>query len=213
MQAYRQRWAKGIQTEDEEGNPLDLPFVPGVDLLWAVEDSEVEFGDFAQADLKPILDAVKDDIQDLAAISRTPPQYLLGGIVNVSGDALIEARAGHVAKVGQRIRYTSEHWERVMAIAGLYANNKRLASGVDSETLWADPESRTDAEKADAAVKRMAAGVPWSQRMDDLGYTPQQIQRMQGERYSEMLMSAPQIAQPPTRAALPAPAPAPQPAG
>ena len=37
---------EGVPTEDEDGNPLDLPFVPGVDLLWAVDDdpSNVEFG-------------------------------------------------------------------------------------------------------------------------------------------------------------------------
>jgi hypothetical protein len=54
LQAYRQRWIKGMPSEDEDGNPLDLPFVPGVDMLWSVDadPSDVEFGEFSQVDLR-----------------------------------------------------------------------------------------------------------------------------------------------------------------
>lgn len=190
IQAYRQRWAKGLATEDEDGNPLDLPFVPGVDLLWAVEDGDVEFGSFEASDLAPMLKAVEADVRDLAAISRTPPHYLLGEIVNASGDALKAAETGLVAKVVERQRHASESWERVMALAGKYAGHGALQEA-DTETLWKDPESRTMAELADAAVKKMAAGVPWRQRMEDMGYSPPQIQRMEVERAKEMLMAAP----------------------
>lgn len=188
MQAYRQRWAKGIQTTDDEGQPLDLPFVPGVDLLWAVEDEAAEFGDFPAADIMPILNAAKEDIRQLAAISRTPPHYLVGELNNVNSETLKATETGLISKVNERSVHAGEAWERVMWLAGQYAGIPSLSSTTDTEVIWADPESRTVAELADAAVKKAAAGVPWRQRMVDLGYSPQEIDRMETERMQDLLL-------------------------
>ncbi len=40
------------------------------------------------------------------------------------------------------------------------------------ETIWADPETRTVAQAADAAVKKLAVGVSREQVLEDLGYSP-----------------------------------------
>lgn len=189
VQAYRQRWVKGIKTEDENGEPIDLPFIPGVDMLWAVEDVDAEFGDFAVTDLGNIMKAVEADIRDLAAISRTPPHYLLSELSNVSGNALNQSETGLSMKAWERIGTTSDSWEQVMAIAGIYAGHEAL-SAPDSETLWKDPEARTRAELADASVKESAAGVTWRFRMERLGFSPPEIERMDAERQAEQLMAA-----------------------
>lgn len=196
VQAYRQRWVKGIKTEDETGQPIDLPFIPGVDMLWAVEDIDAQFGDFAVTDLGPIMKAVEADIRDLAAISRTPPHYLLSELSNVSGDALNQSETGLSMKAWERIGTTSDSWERVMSIAGIHAGHEAL-SAPDSETLWKDPEARTRAELADASVKESAAGVTWRFRMERLNFTPQEIDRMDAERQAEQLMAAVTAAQAP----------------
>lgn len=199
VQAYRQRWVKGIKTEDENGEPLDLPFIPGVDMLWAVEDVDAQFGDFQVTDLGPIMKAVEADIRDLAAISRTPPHYLLNDIVNASGDTLKQAETGLAMKGWERIVTTSDSWERVMAIAGLYAGYEALTEP-DTEVIWRDPETRTRAELADASVKEAAAGVTWRFRMERLGFSPQQIDRMDAERQAEQLMASVTAAQAPPQA-------------
>lgn len=186
MQAYRQRWMKGGKITDEEGNPLP-PFDPGADLLWAVEDEKAEFGDFEATDIRPLLEATKADVNDLAAISRTPPHYLLGALVNVSGDALTAAETGLVSKVRDRMTGWGESWEDVDRLAGLYL-------GVDpdpsSSLIWADPQFRSIAEISDAATKQQAVGVPWSTLMELLQYTPEQIKRMRSERAADALLTA-----------------------
>jgi hypothetical protein len=186
MQAYRQRWVKGVDVEDENGNP-QRPFDPGADLLWVVPDSDAAFGDFQQTDLKPILSASASDIRDLAAISRTPPHYLLADIANVSGDALTAAESGLTSKVKDRAIEFGESWERVIMIAGLWAGPD---IGSDSVIVWADPERRTLAELADAAVKWEAAGVPFRERMSLLGFTPSEIDRMEAERMRDALLAS-----------------------
>lgn len=186
MQAYRQRWMKGVDIEDENGNP-QRPFDPGADLIWAVPDDAAAFGDFDATDIRPILQAVSADIRDLAAISRTPPHYLLADIANVSGDALTAAESGLTSKSRDRATEFGEDWERTIRMAGKYTS---VEIGDDSTIVWADFERRTLAELADAAVKWEAAGVPFRERMSLLGFTPPEIDRMEAERMADSLMAS-----------------------
>lgn len=186
MQAYRQRWMKGAKITDEEGNPLP-PFDPGADLLWAVEDSDAQFGEFEPTDIRPLLEATKADVNDLAAITRTPPHYLLGALVNVSGDALTAAETGLVSKVKDRMVGWGESWEDVDRVAGLYLGETPNPS---SSLVWADPQFRSIAEISDAATKQQAVGVPWRQLMELLQFTPDQIQVMRAERAADAMLTA-----------------------
>lgn len=185
MQAYRQRWAKGVSMKDEQGNPVELD--PGADLLWAVPNDQAAFGDFAQADLSGILKAAEADVRDLAAIARTPAHYLLAQMVNISADALLAAEIGLVAKALERQRQFGESWEQVMRLAAIAAGEQPAD---DAEVIWKDPQTRTIAELYDAASKAQASGVPWRSRMELLGKTPQEIDRMETERTSDALLMA-----------------------
>lgn len=187
-QAYRQRTAIGIASEDEDGNPIDLPFVPGVDMLWTVDadPSEVKFDEFSQVDLRPLLEAARDDVTAFVTLTGLPPHYVAGDLVNASADALAAAEARLVAKVRARQRIFGEAWERVINLAARWMNVQLPA---DTEIIWADPERKTDAQLADAAVKKQAAGVPWHQRMEDLHYTPPQIARMETDRAADALLA------------------------
>lgn len=186
MQAYRQRWVKGVTVEDESGVPRQ-PFTPGADLLWAVEDTDALFGDFAATDLSPLLKAVDADVRDLAAITRTPPHYLVGAMVNISGDALKAAESGLVSKAADRQMHFGEAFERVMRLS-FKLIGQTLPD--DAETLWVNPEFRTLSELSDAAVKQGSAGVPWRSRMELLGKTPPEIARMETERTADALLMA-----------------------
>lgn len=199
-QAYRQRWMTGVKVEDEHGN-ADAPFDPGADLIWSVEDEKAKFGDFEAADIDQILNASKEDIRQLAAISRTPPHYLVGELNNVNGETLKATETGLVAKCSNRKRHWGEDWETVNKLSAII-EGRTVAD--DSETIWADSESRSVAELADAAVKKQATGVPWRQNMADLGYSPSQIDRMEAERTTDAIIAG--LAQPePTPAPVPAP--------
>lgn len=186
MQAYRQRWIKGAKLTDDAGNP-QAPFDPGADLLWAVEDDKAEFGDFETTDIRPLLDATKADVNDLAAVTRTPPHYLLGALVNVSGDALTAAETGLVSKVRDRMASWGESWEDVDRIGGLYLDR---APDPSSSLIWADPQFRSRAEMADAAVKESSVGVPWAMLMERLQFTPDDIKLMRSERAADAMLAA-----------------------
>ncbi|WP_329168284.1 phage portal protein [Streptomyces sp. NBC_01267] len=186
--AFRQRYAAGLEVDEDPitGKAIQ-PFQLDIRKLWTTDNPEVRFGEFAATDLAPYVRAVTAAVQDLAAISRTPPHYLIGAVVNVSGDALKAAETGLVAKVKDRQTELGEGWEGVMRLAFRVLGDEEKANAYDLETVWRDPESRTVSELADAAVKKQAAGVPWRQRMEDMGYTPTQIARMEIDRAADAL--------------------------
>lgn len=186
MQAYRQRWVKGIDLEDKNGNP-QTSFDPGADLLWAVPDQKAEFGEFGAVDLAPLISAIESDVSHMAAITRCPPQYLLGSVINVSGDALTAAETGLVAKTGEREQEYGESWEAVYRLAG-----KVMGQTIpdDAEVLWRDPQFRSLTEMASANVQLKTAGVPWRTRMTMLDKTPPEIERMDSERHADAALAA-----------------------
>ncbi|GAB7187160.1 hypothetical protein ATKI12_6991 [Kitasatospora sp. Ki12] len=188
--AFRQRFAAGLEVDEDPvtGKPIE-PFQLDIRRLWTTDNPDVKFGEFAATDLVPYVKAVEAATQDLAAISRTPPHYLLGQVVNVSGDALKAAETGLVSKVRDRQRNFGESWEAVMRLAFAVLGDEQRATAYDAETVWRDPESRTLAELADAAVKRQAAGVPWRQRMEGMGYTPTEIDRMDIDRAQDSMLT------------------------
>lgn len=204
-QAFRQRWAIGTEIKNQ--------FDPGADLLWWVEDDKAKFGDFTSADLRQFIDATRSDVEFMASVTRTPPYYLLGQMANLSGDALTAAEAGLVAKAKRRMAQFDESWEAVQAL-GFKLKGRDVA--VDAEAIWADPERRNQAAQADAAVKKDSVGVPWRQLMEDLGYSPQQIDRMEtlkaADKLTASLFAPPPPPPLPPGAQIPPPAPGAPPA-
>lgn len=195
-QAYKQRWAKGITIpKNDQGMPKP-PFDPGADILWAVESPDAAFGEFKEADITMILQAVRDDVGDFAAITKTPPHYLLGEIVNASGDALKAAETGLVSKTKTRIKTAGWTWEKVIKLAFGWLGDRDKQNEVLAETIWADPESRSRAELADAILKETQMGLPPEMAFERLGLTPAQIQRaMQLKRAEEMRQAVMMAAQ------------------
>ena len=201
-QAYKQRWAKGVTIPKDDSGRAQPPFDPGSDILWAVSSTDAAFGEFREADIRQILEAVRDDVGDLAAITKTPPHYLLGEIVNASGDALKAAETGLVSKTKQRIKSAGWSWEKVIRLGFAYLGDERAKSEV-AETIWADPESRSRAELADAILKETQMGLPPEMAFERLGLTPAQVTRamtlMRAKEVRDAMLMATQNSMSPQR--------------
>ena len=176
--AFRQRWVTGMEipTDPVSGQPVE-PFKAAVDRLWVHEDPQTRFGEFSATDLTNFVGAVEMLIQHIASQTRTPPHYFYLRGSFPSGESLRAAETGLVAKCRRRMTPWSEAWEQVMRLAGRAAGNAGLANAVDMETIWADPESRTESEHTDAVLKMSSMGVPKRGLWELLGFSPQQIER------------------------------------
>lgn len=192
LQAFRQRAVKGVPSHDAQGIeiPYDDVFAADPGALWLLPDT-ADIWESGQVDLGPIRQAVRDDVQDLAAVTRTPLFYLTPEATNGSAEGASLAREGLVFKTSDRIVQASEAWEQVMALAFLFAGDEARARRGDMETLWASPERFSLAERYDAASKAAAAGVPWRSVMRDvLQFSPQQVDRMEADRATDAFLSA-----------------------
>jgi hypothetical protein len=79
--SFGQRWATGIEIPKDPvtGRPIgEERFLASVSRLWTSEDPDTKFGQFPESDLGNYVKAIEMMIQHVAAITRTPPHYLLG---------------------------------------------------------------------------------------------------------------------------------------
>ncbi|MGW0930693.1 phage portal protein [Streptomyces sp. NPDC002644] len=174
--AWPQRWVTGLEIEeDENGNPKE-PFKVSVAKLLQAEDPNAKFGQFAAADLKNYVNLINLLVQHLSSVSRTPSHYFLVNQGNApSGEAIISAEAGLVAKVKERMLYFGEAWEQVIRLCFKVKKDKR-ADEYALETVWADPEYRTEAQHIDSLLKLRQLDVPKELLWMRAGFTASEIE-------------------------------------
>jgi hypothetical protein len=180
--AFPQRYVTGLEvpTDPETGRPLDREkFLSSVARLWVAEDSNVEFGQLTESEGRGYIAWIEMLVQHMAAISRTPPHYLLGQSGNFpSGESLKATETGLVKKVKRKQTTYGEAWEEAMRLAFLYRGDPSRGAAADVETMWADPESRSEGELVDALVKLAGLGYPLEVLWEMHGESPQQVARM-----------------------------------
>lgn len=187
--AHKQRWAVGLTIhEDENGKPVE-PFNIAVDKLIYDESPEAKFGEFLQTDLENYTKAIEQKVLHIAVTTRTPRHYLIQQGQSPSGDAIRSAEAGLVKKAQRKQRPFGEGLEETLRLARQFAGAPDAP--VDSEIVWADPETRSEAETTDATIKQLQAGViPWEAALEKLGYTQTQIARFAAMRARDELLRA-----------------------
>jgi hypothetical protein len=188
-QAFRQRAIKGdLPTIDEAGNPINYAeiFKPGAGALWKLPDS-VEMWESAQTSLMDILESVKADLRDLAAVSRTPLPMLMPEGQNQSAEGATFAREGLIFKTQDRLARAGARWSEVMRIALVIEG---MPSTTQVETVWSPPELQSLGEKADA-LSKVGDQIPWRTKMTQImGFDGDTVDRMAAERAEEMMLAS-----------------------
>jgi hypothetical protein len=160
--AFRQRWATGMQIpkDPKTGRPVET-FQAAVDRIWATPSKDVKFGEFEQTNLDGYLKSREAGVKAMAAIAQVPPHFLLGGMVNISADALTAAESGLARKVHERQTIFGESWEQVFRLAAWADGDHSSAEDTDARVIWHDAEARSLSQTVDALGKlSQMLGVP-----------------------------------------------------
>jgi hypothetical protein len=178
------RWAVGLRESDfvdEAGNQIS-PWSMAAGHVWSTEQppSEVQLGQFPESSLTNFLETIRSLAQLASQVLALPPHYLSFTTDNpASADAIRSSEIQLVKRVERKQTFLGGAWEDVMRLA------LRIQTGVwdetarSLETMWRDPSTPTIAQKADATVKLVQAGViSLDQGREDLGYTDEQRARM-----------------------------------
>lgn len=171
--AFPQKWATGFPDEDGQGNKTQIDV--GRNRMVTSDVAETRFGQWEAASLDPYSLAKREDVKDIASRTRTPAQYLLGELSNVNGETLKAAESGLVSKVKQRMRPIGEGLEQAAACARRAAG--LAGTGQTIETIWRNPEFRTEGELVDALTKMATLGVPREALWERWGATQTEISR------------------------------------
>ncbi len=196
MQAFRQRAVKGLPAVYPPEHPLagkvidySEVFVSDPAAFWLLP-KDAEMWESALNDLTPILSAVKDDLEHLASVTRTPMHMLTPAGVNQSAEGASLAREGLVFKVEDRISRTSYPWQQVMSLALLHAGQPERADLSQLRTIWAPAQRLSLQERADAASKLKDVLPRRTLLIEVLGYTPAQADRVMTEIADDQLLAA-----------------------
>lgn len=170
---------------DDDGNELP-PFRSEPNSVAQFENPEAKTFEFKAADRNNL--SIFDELAQLAAATSTPRHYfpVAGAIANVSAET-IRAFEGplHATVNGSHKPSLGEGWEEVKRLGGKII-------GVDvpqwASTQWADHESRSLGERADAFLKLSQGNLPWAASAEmALHLTQEQIRQYEVEQAGSAL--------------------------
>jgi len=180
--AMPRRWAVGLTADDfvdKDNNPISV-WSRDTGTLWGSENKDAKFGQFNEADLTVFHNSIKLLAQLASQMLALPPHYLsFVGDNPASADAIRSSETQLVKRVERKHTYFGGSWEDVQRLVLRIKNGKWDEGAKTLETVWRDPSTPTEAQKADATVKKVQTNIiPVEQARIDLGYTQQERDNM-----------------------------------
>lgn len=143
--------ADGLPVMDgSTGKPKVIPIQADASRFLVAPDADTRFQQLDETPLGGFIDAVESAAKHLAAVSQTPPHYMLGSTVNLSAEALAAAESALTRAVDEYRHMFGEAWELVLA---LVATARGLEADEHAQVLWKDTGSRSMSQTVDALGK------------------------------------------------------------
>jgi hypothetical protein len=154
-------------------------------ILW-VPGKDASTAEWSAANLDVFSKVIEHGVDHIAAQTRTPPHYLVAKMVNAGGEALTVAEAGLVSKINERIVYVTapQRQQYQLIYLGLGQPEKARAAR-SGQLLWDNPQYRSEAQLADANVKRKQYGYPVEYLLELDGHDPDEVKRIMAMREAE----------------------------
>jgi hypothetical protein len=166
--------------------PVDLERF-AVDRVMFFTGENVKTSEWTAANLDAYTNVIEVAVGHIAAQTRTPQHYLIGKMANLSGDALIAAETGLVKRIEEKQIWFGQALREMFQLIALAQGNDDKASAIaGGRILWADAESRSHAQLADALLKLKQIGFPFEWLALKYGVTPTEIVELLAMRENEM---------------------------
>jgi hypothetical protein len=155
--------------------PVDMEKF-AVDRVQFFSGDDVKTAEWSAANLDAYTSVIETAVGHIAAQTRTPAHYLIGKMANLSGDALIAAETGLIKRVEEKQLWFGQAIREVFGLIALAQGNDAKAKAVQGgSVLWADAESRSNAQLADALLKLKGIGFPFEFLASRYGLTPTEV--------------------------------------
>lgn len=155
--------------------PLDLEKL-AADRIAFITGENAKIAEWTAANLEAYTKVIEVAVGHIAAQTRTPQHYLIGKMANLSADALLAAETGLVKRVEEKQLWYGQAIREVFALIALARGEDDKARALRSGyMLWADAESRSQAQLADALLKLKQIGFPFEFLALRYGLTPAEV--------------------------------------
>lgn len=166
--------------------PVDLERF-AVDRVMFFTGDDVKVTEWTAANLDAYTSVIETAVGHIAAQTRTPQHYLIGKMTNITGDALLAAETGLVKRVQEKQIWFGQALREMFRLIALAQGNDAKADAIaGGRVLWADAESRSHAQLADALLKLKQIGFPFEWLALKYGLTPTEIVELLKMREAEM---------------------------
>lgn len=156
--------------------------------LISLQGDNARIDSWKAAQLDIFTGVIEIAVGHIAAQTRTPPHYLVAnkGLQNLSGDALKNAEAGLATKVREFRAFTDDSLREVLRLMALVKDDEKAAAASVLATFhWDKIEIRSEAQMADALVKKSQMGYPFEFLLEEAGHSPSEIKRIMALRKQE----------------------------
>ncbi|KUN92043.1 phage portal protein [Streptomyces caeruleatus] len=168
--------------------PVDLDKFMVDRVAW-ITGKDARIDSWPAANLAMYTGILEVAVGHLAAQSRTPQHYLIGKMANLAEGALLAAETGLVKRCDEKILWYGQGLREVARLIALAKGEDAKAEALRSgRVLWADTESRSHAQMADALLKMKQLGFPFEWLALRYGLTPTEVAEVVKMREREMEM-------------------------
>jgi hypothetical protein len=206
LQAFKQRAikapSKDLPEHDEKtGERIDYNdvFLADPGALWLLPET-ADLWESGVVDLTPITNMATKQLEWVAAVMFTPMSMFTPEAANQSAQGASLVKEGLTSKVqDKQHRWSESHAQTVALIAAIAGDIPQADDPWKVQIRWAPAERYSLPEKADAAQKAKAAGMPFASIMREVWQAdPADIARMETERAQDAtlaLVTAPPAAE------------------
>jgi hypothetical protein len=176
---------------DESGQiigerPVDMEKF-AVDRVQFFSGDDVSTSEWSAANLNAYSDIIETAVGHIAAQTRTPQHYLVGKMANLSADALLAAETGLVKRVEEKQIWFGQALREVFRLIALAQGDDAKALAIaGGRVLWAEAESRSQAQLTDSLVKLKSMGFPFEFLALRYGLTPTEVADLMAMKEREL---------------------------
>jgi hypothetical protein len=168
--------------------PVDLDKFMVDRVAW-ITGKDAKIAEWQAANLAAYTGIIEVAVGHLAAQTRTPQHYLIGKMANLAEGALLAAETGLVKRCDEKTLWYGQGLREVARLIALAKGEDRKAEAMRAgRVLWADTESRSHAQMADALLKLKQLGFPFEWLALRYGLTPTEVAEVAAMREREMEM-------------------------
>lgn len=154
-----------------------------------LSDPDAKIDSWEASSLNKFAEVIDQAVGHISAQTRTPPTYLVTtkGIANVSAEGLKASEVGLVKKTLEFQTFATPAIREIYRLIARAMGDQGLEMAVRRATItWANPEIRSEAQLADALLKKKQMGYPLEYLMELDGLDPVEVERVVAMREAEL---------------------------